>query len=108
MFGGAVPKARGRRPGAARKRPQRPPLRQFGAISPRPTDVPEAAAGAAIARSPAAAGFAARRAGAQVVGRRRFSESIADYAYVPAELRRVGFCAAGLVVLLVALSFVIG
>lgn len=105
MFGGAVPKARGRRPGAARKRPQRPPLRQFGAISPRPTDVPEAAA---IARSPAAAGFAARRAGAQVVGRRRFSESIADYAYVPAELRRVGFCAAGLVVLLVALSFVIG
>lgn len=103
-----MPKARGRRPGAARKRPQRPPLRQFGAIAPRPTDGAEPAAGPAIARSTAAAGFAARRAGAQVVGRRRFSDSIADYAYVPAELRRVGICAAGLVVLLVFLSFFIG
>jgi hypothetical protein len=34
-------------------------------------------------------------------------DSIADYAYVAGDLRRIGIVAGGLVVLLVALSFVI-
>jgi hypothetical protein len=47
------------------------------------------------------------RRAANVAPRRRFSDSIADYAYVAGDLRRIGMFAGGLVVLLVALSFII-
>ena len=47
---------------------------------------------------------AARRA---PVARRRFSESVTEYAYVAGDLRRIGVLAGSLVVLLAALSFII-
>ena len=49
----------------------------------------------------------ARRTATPAVPRRRFSESIAEYAYVADDLRRIGMLVAGLIVLMVVLSFVI-
>ena len=39
--------------------------------------------------------------------RRPFSESAADYAYVATDLRRIGVLVSGLVLFMIALSFVI-
>ena len=66
------------------------------AVAPRPT-------------RPSGAGWPspARRATTPAVPRRRFSESIADYAYVADDLRRIGMLAGGLVVFMVVLSFII-
>jgi hypothetical protein len=48
-----------------------------------------------------------RRAALAAVPRRRFSESIAEYAYVAGDLKRIGALAFALVVLLILLSFVV-
>jgi hypothetical protein len=111
-----VPKApRGRRPAPnPKKRAPRHTPRSLGmapsyagaesangggaatAVAPRPTTA-----------SGAAWPSAARRAATPAVPRRRFSESIADYAYVADDLRRIAMLAGGLVVLMVVLSFII-
>jgi len=57
----------------------------------------------ALARVPTTA--AARRSAPAI--RRRFGESVTDYAYVAGDLRRIGILAGSLVVLLAALSFII-
>ncbi len=49
----------------------------------------------------------ARRPASMPEPRRRIRDSIADYAYVQADLRRIGIFASSLVVLLVALSFIV-
>jgi len=49
----------------------------------------------------------ARRAAIPAVPRRRFIDSVADYAYVPEDLRRIGILSGGLFVLLVVFSFVL-
>jgi len=55
---------------------------------------------------PAATGTSLRRM-PHATPRRRFIDSVAEYAYVGSDLRRIGMVAGGLVILLVALSFVI-
>jgi hypothetical protein len=109
-----VPKApRGRRPAPnPKKRTQRPVSRPVAVA---PTDGQESVNGAsatAVAPRPVRPARpswtpAARRAGIAAVPRRRFSESVADYAYVPQDLRRIGLLVGGLLVLMVGLSFVI-
>jgi hypothetical protein len=64
----------------------------------------QAAVGAAhpnAAPTPAAA----RRGAA--AGRRSYGPAIADYSYVPGDLRRIGILAGSLILALIALSFVI-
>lgn len=81
-----------------------------------PASAPESAngGGAATAVAPAPARPArsnwpppARRASAPAVPRRSFNESIADYAYVGADLRRIGALFGALVVLMVVLALVL-
>jgi len=76
----------------------RPAMGQDGAAMASPA--------AALARPDRAPTTAAARRSAPAI-RRRFSESVTDYAYVAGDLRRIGILAGSLVVLLAALSFVI-
>jgi len=47
------------------------------------------------------------RRGAPLPSRRRLREGGVDYAYVVMDLRRIGFIAGGLAVLLIGLSFIV-
>ena len=51
--------------------------------------------------------FSVTRRGVPAIQRKRFADSIADYGYVPQDLRRIGIYAGGLVVLLVGLSILL-
>ena len=54
---------------------------------------------------PATPATAVRRPAGAPHARRSFSQAIADYSYVPGDLRRIAILAGGLVVLLAGLSF---
>jgi hypothetical protein len=98
---------RGRRPAPnPKKRPQRPLTRTTAvAAPPIPGIMGE---GGAVATTPAprpmpVAAAPARRV-PHAAPRRRFADSISDYAYVPGDLRRIGLWALSLIALLVILS----
>ena len=57
--------------------------------------------------SSALAGAPTRRSTSSAVVRKRFSESAADYAYVRKDLMTIGVLAAGLLIVLIVLSFFI-
>ena len=56
---------------------------------------------------PGGAGAPLRRAVSTAQPRRRFIDSVADYAYVPQDLRRIALLTGTLVVLVVALSLLV-
>ena len=107
---------RGRRPAPNPKKhlhrqlPRTAPLEEAG--------VPPMASATAVAATAPAARPAASAARSTAPGtslrrmpnaapRRRFIDSVADYAYVAEDLRRISMVAGSLLVLLVALSFII-
>lgn len=107
-----MPKARGRRPAPnPKKRAQRPVLRPVGAgtAPARPIEAASDAVAAPLAptRTLAQAAPAGRRVNVPQVQAQRFRERLADYSYVGTDLQRIGLLAGGLMVLLVALSFVV-
>jgi|SRR5579871_6537643 len=113
---GAVPKGtHGRRPAPnPKRRPQRltanPSPASSAAVAEREDDRQQVLDRPAPARpmpSAPRASASVRRGAVAAVPRRRFSESIGDYAYVAGDLRRIALLALSLVVVLVALSFVV-
>jgi hypothetical protein len=104
---------RGRRPASTRKRPHRtfaPAGAPAGVAAPtlERDEVSDAVAAAPVARQPLRSQPATQssfRRTAPIRSRPRFAESIADYAYVPGDLRQIAIFSAGLVVFLVVLSF---
>jgi hypothetical protein len=71
---------------------------------------PGAVAAAPVARQPlrsAPATQSSFRRTAPIRSRPRFAESIADYAYVPGDLRQIAIFTGVLIVLLVVLSFLV-
>ena len=109
-----MPKTRGRRPAPnPKKRTQRQvlpasaPVASLAGTREREPEASGRVSSTAVAPRSAGSFVTARRAAIPAVPRRRFIDSVADYAYVPDDLRRIGILSGTLFVLLVALSFVL-
>jgi hypothetical protein len=105
-----VPKTRGRRPAPnPKKRVQRQGIHASLPLAPidGPSEREPEAAVRAVSAPPRSTGsfITARRAAVPATPKRRFLDSVAEYAYVPQDLRRIGLLSGSLLVLLVVLSF---